>query len=183
MTEEGAAKHCSTKLATYLKAQSLKALPQPATPHSLPQPATSSPPLPTVAPRTAHGGSRPLTLRSSAGTGACPSPGEEPRGAAGAHRSAGCPRWRGSAARRRNDTGSPRTHPEWKPWRPAAPGTRTPRRSLPPTLTWPASRDRKVAHRACSAAVGPAPPGARGGGCREGRANAAVTWRPRGRYR
>lgn len=150
-------------------------------PHSLPQPATSSSPLPTVAPRTAHGGSRPLTPRSSAGTGACPSPGEEPRGAAGAHRSAGCPRWRDSAARRRNDTGSPRTHPEWKPWRPAAPGTRTPRRSLPPTLTWPASRDRKAAHRACSAAVGPAPPGARGGGCREGRANPAVTWRPRGR--
>lgn len=40
---EGAGECCSTKLATYLKAHSLKALPQPAEPYSLPQPATSPP--------------------------------------------------------------------------------------------------------------------------------------------
>lgn len=92
-------------------------------------------PLPAIAPRTAQGGSRPPAPRSSAGAGACPSPGEETRGAASAYRSAGCPRWRGSAARRRNDTGSPHTRPEWKPWRPTAAGTPTLRLPLPLTLT------------------------------------------------
>lgn len=43
------------------------------------------------------------------------------------YRSAGCPRWRGSAARRRSGRGNLRTRPGWRPWPPTGTANRHPR--------------------------------------------------------
>lgn len=42
------------------------------------------------------------------------------------YRSGGCPRWRGSAARRRSGRGNLRTRPGWKPWPPTVTRQRSP---------------------------------------------------------
>lgn len=61
-----------------------------------------------------------LPTRSCRLASPCQQEGRTREAPAHTYRSAGCPRWRGPAARRRSGAGSPRTRPGWTPWPSAA---------------------------------------------------------------